>query len=305
MAFEIFEMNRGYRRYDRDMRPHHRGERRDFARVVHADFEHAESGMSAAFAPASAARPNDCCRKQPAHGLPPAGASTSRSASFVDGLARRTGHRDDPRRRTRARGGARRSSAAMYIGHDIERPEPAQRLGMRFVDHRRGGAAFRRPRRHNRVRPSFALDGEKKFARLERARVDGNRRWRRRRHGRLTRARERADESETRPQERRGCSCASSLSSAAHRFGVGEWQRLVADDLSGLVALAGDEKSVVLVASIAMARPNGRSPVADLLDLVGARRPQDRRADRGRILGARIVVGDDDGDRPGAPRSRP
>src|SRR6202011_562783 len=44
-GFEIFEMNRGYCRYDRDMRTHHRGKRCDFALVVHADFIDSEPGM--------------------------------------------------------------------------------------------------------------------------------------------------------------------------------------------------------------------------------------------------------------------
>ena len=44
-AFEIFEMNRGYCRYDRDMRTHHRGKRCDFALVVHADFVDSEPCM--------------------------------------------------------------------------------------------------------------------------------------------------------------------------------------------------------------------------------------------------------------------
>ena len=67
--------------------------------------------------------------------------------------------------------------------------------------------------------------------------------------------------------------------------------RPVADDLAGLVALAGDAEHVA-----GLEHGDGAgdrlAAVADL-DRVG-RGGEDRLADRGRVLGARIVVGDDD-----------
>ena len=41
---EMFDVDGGDRRHEGDMRPRHAGERRDFARVIHADLEHAEAG---------------------------------------------------------------------------------------------------------------------------------------------------------------------------------------------------------------------------------------------------------------------
>ena len=40
---EVFEMHRRDRGDHRDMRPHHRGQRRDLAGMVHADLEDAEA----------------------------------------------------------------------------------------------------------------------------------------------------------------------------------------------------------------------------------------------------------------------
>ncbi len=47
---------------DGDVRAHEARQRRNLARVVHADFEHAEAGAVWACARAKAARPRDCCR---------------------------------------------------------------------------------------------------------------------------------------------------------------------------------------------------------------------------------------------------
>ncbi|MEO0034088.1 MAG: hypothetical protein RLZZ501_111 [Pseudomonadota bacterium] len=70
-----------------------------------------------------------------------------------------------------------------------------------------------------------------------------------------------------------------------------ERQHLIADDLAGLVALAGDHQQV--------ARLQPGNGGADRGAAVGDLDPaqaagQDRRADPGRILATRIVVGDDD-----------
>ena len=73
-------------------------------------------------------------------------------------------------------------------------------------------------------------------------------------------------------------------------FGVVEGQHVVADDLPGLVALAGDQQRVAWAKGIDPAQ-DGFGPVAHLQSL-GAALPH-RGADRGRVLAARVVVGDD------------
>ena len=72
---------------------------------------------------------------------------------------------------------------------------------------------------------------------------------------------------------------------------VGERQHLVADDLAGLVALAGDEQHV---AGSQRRRRRRGSPRRGRRSRSRPARRRGSGADRGRILGARIVVGDDD-----------
>ena len=128
---------------DRDMRTHHGDQRRDFARMVHADFEHCRNAPVPACARASAARPSDCCRTRRRMGRP--GVAQAPAQGLLGrGLADRTGHRDDPALLRLRAARARPSSAARTSRDDIKRPERPQRFGMRFVDHRRRGAFFER-----------------------------------------------------------------------------------------------------------------------------------------------------------------
>ena len=72
---------------------------------------------------------------------------------------------------------------------------------------------------------------------------------------------------------------------------IAERQHAIADDLAGLVALAGDQQCVARL----QARDRGTDRLGAIADLAGAfRGRQDRRANGGGIFAARIVVGDDD-----------
>ena len=55
-----FEMHRLDRGDDGDVRAHQAGQRRDFARMVHADLEHGIARRLRRAAPATTARPSDC-----------------------------------------------------------------------------------------------------------------------------------------------------------------------------------------------------------------------------------------------------
>ena len=72
---------------------------------------------------------------------------------------------------------------------------------------------------------------------------------------------------------------------------IAERQHLLADDLAGFMALAGDQQHVA-AAKLGDRRADRLAAVADLDR--ARRRLEDRGADRGGILAARIVVGDDD-----------
>ena len=85
-----------------------------------------------------------------------------------------------------------------------------------------------------------------------------------------------------------------SSSAAVDLLVIAERQHLAADDLAGLVALAGDQQHVA-----GLKRRDGAADrlaaVADLADVRARRRAvEDGGADRRRIFAARIVVGDDD-----------
>ena len=83
------------------------------------------------------------------------------------------------------------------------------------------------------------------------------------------------------------------LQQRARTAGVGERQRPAADDLPGFVSLAGDEKTIA-GPSIATARAMAKalSPISRLAEAAAPARMA--LADRRGILGAGIVVGDDD-----------
>src|SRR3954471_17089904 len=74
-------------------------------------------------------------------------------------------------------------------------------------------------------------------------------------------------------------------------FVIAEGERAVADDLPGLVALAGDQQRIARL----QVRDRYSDRLGAIADLARTRSSaQDRGTDRGRILAARIVVGDDD-----------
>src|SRR6185437_3418149 len=76
-----------------------------------------------------------------------------------------------------------------------------------------------------------------------------------------------------------------------NRIVIAERQGLVADDLSGLVTLAGDQQRVAFLQFVDRGA-NGTGAIANFARAF--RRGEDRAADSGRIFVARIVVGDDD-----------
>ena len=130
-------------------------------------------------------------------------------------------------------------------------------------------------------------------------RVDRNAGDARRQRARLARASRRPS---PRPSTAGVRSCDLLLQRRRDRLMIAERQHAVADDLAGFVALARDQQHI--------AGPSAAIAAADRLaavaDLGRARRcGEDRRADRRRVLAARIVVGDDRRGRRSAPRSRP
>src|ERR1700722_6970716 len=86
-------------------------------------------------------------------------------------------------------------------------------------------------------------------------------------------------------------SCHPLCQSGSHRVVVTEGQHAIADNLSGLVALAGDQKHVTLFEAGNGLADRFRA-VTDFRGAPGG--SKNRGADRSRIFAARIVVGDDD-----------
>src|SRR3954469_20756751 len=87
------------------------------------------------------------------------------------------------------------------------------------------------------------------------------------------------------------CSCHPRCERGGHRLVIAERQDLVADDLAGLVPLAGDQERITGL--------QRRDPCPDRLSATAdaccaLRRRQNGGADRFWILAARIVVGYDD-----------
>src|SRR5436305_5348867 len=72
---------------------------------------------------------------------------------------------------------------------------------------------------------------------------------------------------------------------------IAERQYMVADDLPGLVAFAGDQERVARLQGLDR-DPDRGSAIADVLGSFGS--AQDRGTDRVRIFAAGIVIGDDD-----------
>ena len=121
-AGEEFEMHRLDGGDDRHMRAGQSGQRLDFAGVVHAHFEARHTRTRPDSAPATAARPNDCCRTPPTRGFRPRVDSASRSASLVPVLPTEPvtpitlAARARPRRGERARAARRARRAPIRSG---------------------------------------------------------------------------------------------------------------------------------------------------------------------------------------------
>src|SRR5579863_7259208 len=79
--------------------------------------------------------------------------------------------------------------------------------------------------------------------------------------------------------------------SRCHRIMIAERQHMVSNNLSGLVALAGDQEHIAL-GETGDGLGDRLGTVADFACALCSR--HDRRADEGRIFAARIVIGNDD-----------
>ena len=229
--------------------------------MVHADLEDAEVGSRAACGRASAARPNDCCRRRPKHGSRPGGESARRIASLVPVLP------TEPVMATilawlRAR--AARPSWRMASSTSGTTIEPARTLRTPAAfssddDGRRG--ALVEGRRHEIVPVMHvALDGEVEIAGLERAGVDG-------RAGAPARSRRRCGRRSRRRSRPRSIGARSSLPLRNRRpdlVVVRERQGPVANDLARFMALAGHDQDIARFE--APRRPCGwpaaRSPIS-------------------------------------------
>ena len=168
---EILDVDRLHRRDDRHLRPHEPRQRRDLARVVHADLEDAEgaaprhAGEGQGHAPVivvggeSGVR-GALARQHEAHRLLGAG--------LADGA--RDG--DDLRARPGAGAGGEIAHGPEHVRHDDQRPAVHEVGRPRFGDDRRGGALGESVADEVMAVAGVALDGEEQVARLEGARVD-------------------------------------------------------------------------------------------------------------------------------------
>ena len=252
------------------------GQRRDLAGVVHADLEHAVGRGLAACAPGSAARPSDCCGWQRWRGSAPAAPARWRSTSLVPVLPTLP---VTPAIRPAVRSRAarpRRSQRQLRVGdHDQSRAGSRTSSGIRLTS-AAGRAALERLATNVvavAVGPTSATN-RSPGASVRRVDRDAGRdpvavgRCRRSRRDRLGR-----------PEAAHDAVPPASRRRRAQHLGIVERQCPVADDLAGLVALAGDQQRVA-----GGERREGRADrlvaVADLEGAAGA--GQHRRADRGR-----------------------
>src|SRR4029077_8771032 len=83
-------------------------------------------------------------------------------------------------------------------------------------------------------------------------------------------------------------SCDELLERRGNRFVIAERHNSVADNLAGFMALAGNQQNIA-APQFGDGRADGFAPVADFSG--AARCRQDRGADGGGVLAARIVVG--------------
>ena len=129
----------------RDMRPHHANQRRDLARMVHADLEHAVSRVGRQPRQRQRHAPVIVVTRRPRRASARAPTARARSHLLGAGLADGAGDGDDAGLRPRAGGRAEplHARAACRRRRRADRP-PARRRAPR--DDRGDGAGLRRPR---------------------------------------------------------------------------------------------------------------------------------------------------------------
>ena len=141
-------------------------QRRDFAGMVHADLEHRIFRILPGSAPATAARPSDCCTRRPMHGFRRR-RQRKPQRFLVAGLADRTGDRDDLAAQARTPGARQPAQAFKHIVDDQQR-RAGKPLALAFRHHRqtahRLSAQARRSRDRRDCRP-----GSRRMRRLCRA----------------------------------------------------------------------------------------------------------------------------------------
>ena len=273
---------------DRNVRAHQLGERRDLAGVVHADLEH------------RVFRARRTARERQRHApvivvgggrgmrLAVGARAPARSASLVPVLPTEpvTAMTLACERARAARARSRRASSTSCTASSGA--SSANRAPLVARDHGEPGAGLQRAVDEVMAVAIVALDGEERFAFADRAAVDGQAgHVRRQRAGALGAHRrchgvngpQRAHA--TLPCKRR-----------RDRFVIGKRQHAVADDLPGLVALAGDQQHVAAfkVGDRRRGSPRRGRRFRRRRGAAG----EDGGADRSGIFAARIVVGDDD-----------
>ena len=168
---EVLDVDGRDRRHQRHVRPHHARKRRDFARMIHADLEHAEA---------------DACghaRERQRHapviviggggGVGRADAGEHRAQHLLHGrLADRAGHRNNPRPRARARSDAQPFHGLERVVDRERRAETGEPPGPFARHDGRGSPGIEGASDVIMAVVRVALDGEEKIAGLKRATVD-------------------------------------------------------------------------------------------------------------------------------------
>ena len=134
-------MDRRDRRDQRDMRPHHAHERRDLAGVVHADLEHAEARVRRHARQRQRHAPVIVVGRGGGVRLAAGRRASTRSISLTRRLADRAGHRDDLRLRARARGDAEPLHGAQRVLDREHRAESGELAALARADDDRGRGA--------------------------------------------------------------------------------------------------------------------------------------------------------------------
>ena len=257
---EIFEMHRRDGGDDRDMRLHQPRQRLDLAGMVHAHLEHRE------------ARARGTARQRQRHapvivvgGDRGMGLARRREREpqrlLGAGLADRAGDADHLGLRARARGAGEIAQAFEHVRHDQQRRVLRERVALVGGDDREAGAVGERGRHEFVAVAGVALDREERLAAPDAAAVDGDAGDRSRQ--RAAAARRPWPAPSRRRSRAEHCSCRFPPQRGSDRLVVAERQRLVADNLAGFVALAGDQQHVAL-AQLGDAAGNRLAAVADL-----------------------------------------